>query len=51
MQATPTNSNLPARFDGFSSLTEALDYAAEGLTGYNFYNGKGELDTVIPYSE
>ena len=51
MQATPTNNNLPLRFNGFSSLAEALDYAAEGLTGYNFYNGKGELETVIPYAE
>jgi fatty-acyl-CoA synthase len=51
MQATPTHNNLPARFDGFSSLAQALDYAAEGLTGYNFYNGRGELDTVIPYAE
>jgi fatty-acyl-CoA synthase len=50
MEATPTENNLPLRCDGFASLTEALDYAAQGETGYNFYNGKGELDAVVPYS-
>jgi fatty-acyl-CoA synthase len=50
MEATPTENNLPLRCDGFSSLAEALDYAAQGKTGYNFYNGKGELDVVIPYA-
>ena len=50
MEATPTENNLPLRYEGFSSLAEALDYAAQGKTGYNFYNGKGELDVVVPYA-
>jgi fatty-acyl-CoA synthase len=50
MEATPTENNLPLRCDGFASLAEALDYAAQGETGYNFYNGKGELDVVVPYA-
>jgi fatty-acyl-CoA synthase len=50
MEATPTENNLPLRCDGFATLAEALDYAAQGKTGYNFYNGKGELDVVIPYA-
>jgi fatty-acyl-CoA synthase len=49
MEATPTEANLPLRCEGFSSLSEALDYAARGTTGYNFYDGKGELDAVVPY--
>ncbi len=35
----------------FSTLTEALDYAAAGQTGFNYYNGRGELTTVLPYGE
>ena len=50
MEATPTENNLALRLEGFSSLAEALDYAAQGKTGYNFYNGKGELDVVMPYA-
>ena len=50
MEATPTENNLALRLEGFSSLAEALDYAAWGKTGYNFYNGKGELDVVMPYT-
>ncbi len=50
MEATPTENNLVLKCEGFSTLSEALDYAAQGQTGYNFYNGKGELDVVLPYS-
>ena len=32
-------------------MTEALDYAAQGCTGFNFYNGKGELTCVLPYRD
>jgi fatty-acyl-CoA synthase len=48
---TPTTHDLPLRTDGFANLAEALDYAAQGLTGCNFYNGRGELQTVLPYAE
>ncbi len=50
LEATPTNHGLPLRYGNFSTLTEALDYASLGDTGYNFYNGKGQLDCVLPYS-
>jgi fatty-acyl-CoA synthase len=50
MEATPTTNNLELKCEGFSTLSEALDYAAQGKTGYNFYNGKGELDVVLPYA-
>jgi fatty-acyl-CoA synthase len=32
-------------------LAEALDYAAQGETGCNFYTGKGELFAVLEYRE
>ncbi len=35
----------------FSTLTEALDYAATGQAGSNFYSGRGELLCVLPYRE
>ena len=49
---TPTsNRDLPQKVGGFSTLTESLDYAARGLTGFNFYSGRGALEHVLPYSE
>lgn len=50
-EATATRSGIALRRANFRTLTEALDYAAEGRTGFNFYNGKGELACVLPYSE
>ncbi len=35
----------------FSTLTEALDYAATGRAGFNFYSGRGELLDVLPYRD
>jgi fatty-acyl-CoA synthase len=51
MDATPRHSNLPFRPANFAGLAEALDYAAKGETGANFYGGRGQLQTVLPYSE
>lgn len=48
---TPTASGIPLRSADFATLTEALDYAATGRTGANFYNGRGDLTTSLPYSE
>jgi fatty-acyl-CoA synthase len=50
MEATPTENKLPLRYGDFSTLAEALDYAARGETGANFYNGKGQLEAVLPYA-
>jgi fatty-acyl-CoA synthase len=50
MEATPTENNVPMRHSDFSSLSEALDYAARGETGCNFYDGKGQLEAVLPYA-
>ena len=51
MNATPTLNNIPFQFENFSTLAEALDYAAQGQTGYNFYSGKGNLSAVLPYKK
>jgi fatty-acyl-CoA synthase len=51
MEATPTKNNLPLRPGDFSTLPEALDYAAQGQTGYNFYDGRGKLSAVLPFSK
>jgi fatty-acyl-CoA synthase len=51
MDPTPTKSNLPFRPADFSGLAEALDYAARGATGANYYNGRGQLYATLPYSE
>jgi len=48
---TPTNNSLPLKTSGYRSLAEALDYAAQGTTGCNFHNGRGELTAVMTYSE
>ncbi|MGJ8515478.1 fatty acyl-AMP ligase [Carnimonas bestiolae] len=46
---TPTRNTLPLRRSDFATLAEALDYAAKGVTGANFYV-RGKLDTVLPYA-
>ena len=35
----------------FNTLVEALDYAAQGETGFNFYSPRGQLQHVVPYSD
>ena len=51
MEATPTINNIPLRAGDFSTLPEALNYAAQGQTGYNFYDGRGKLSAVLPFSK
>ncbi len=52
LMRTPTsNRALPQVLAEFTTLTEGLDYAAQGLTGLNFYSGRGILDCVLPYAE
>jgi fatty-acyl-CoA synthase len=49
-EPTPTYSpGLVKRFADFGTIAEALDYAARGPTGLNFYTGKGELNERLPY--
>lgn len=48
---TPTaNRSLPLKLEVFQTLTDALDYAAQGETGCNFYNLRGAVYAAIPYS-
>lgn len=52
--AEPTPSHHPGlatRHADFGVITEALDYAAQGPTGINFYSGKGVLTEVLPYRD
>lgn len=51
MNATPTNHQLKLRHGNFSTLSEALDYAALGETGCNFYSGRGKLLHVVSYAD
>ncbi len=49
MKRTPTQHRLPMRHADFATLGEALDYAAQGETGFNFYDGHGELAAAVTY--
>ncbi len=51
MTPTPTiNSDLEFRRADFSTLPEAIDYAAKGRTGLNFYSAKCELVSTLPFA-
>ena len=47
---TPTYNSQVQRLADFDTLTAALEYAAEGTAGYNFYDAKGNLRSVLSYS-
>jgi len=50
LRPTATSSaNAPIRLVEFPVLTDALECAALGDAGYNFYNLRGELAEVLPY--
>lgn len=51
LSPTPTKNSLPLKTSGFRNLADALDYAAQGATGCNFHNGRGQLTTVLTYAE
>ena len=51
MIPTQTNQSLAVKITGYNNLVDVLEYAAQGDTGYNFYDGRGHLSTVLPYSE
>ncbi|MDE0800330.1 MAG: fatty acyl-AMP ligase [Rhodospirillaceae bacterium] len=49
---TPTdNINLSKRLADFPTLPDALDYAAQGETGFNFYSSRGDLEHVLPFAK
>ena len=48
---TPTAPDRAIRLADFSTLVEALDFAAQGDTGVNLYGLRGELAEALPYNE
>ena len=49
-ELTPrSNGELEQRLGDFSTLSQALDYAARGETGLNFYSSRGVLENVLTY--
>jgi len=50
MKPTPTENKLTMRTGGLATLVEALEYAAQGETGFNFYSGSGQLQDVLTYT-
>jgi fatty-acyl-CoA synthase len=52
VSATPTsNRSLSHNLADFETLAEGLDYAARGVTGFNFYSARGQLQSVLAYAE
>ncbi|WP_314921605.1 hypothetical protein [Pantoea brenneri] len=49
MSETRSTHSLPMRYADFGSLVEALDYAAQGSTGMNFYDRRNQLLSVLEY--
>jgi len=48
---TPSASGVRLRSADFSTLTQALDYAATGETGFNYYDGRDNFTATLPYRE
>lgn len=49
LDATKTNNNQPQRLADFDTLIEALEYAALGESGCNFFDARGKLRSVLSY--
>jgi fatty-acyl-CoA synthase len=45
-----SNRNLEQKLGGFATIAQGLDYAAQGITGFNFYSSRGVLEHVLPYA-
>ncbi|PHR63035.1 MAG: acyl-CoA synthetase [Robiginitomaculum sp.] len=50
-QPTSSTSGIPLRLADFDTLGAALDYAATGKTGLNFYSARKGLERALPYAE
>ena len=48
---TATASGIALRSADFATLAEALDYAATGDSGFNFYDGRGALTARLSYRD
>ena len=51
IKPTGVNESLPIKIDGYSNLVDVLEYAAQGDSGFNFYDGRGHLSAVLPYTQ
>lgn len=49
MSETSSIHSLPMRYADFPTLVEALNYAASGSTGMNFYDRHNQLTAVLEY--
>lgn len=49
--STPLLSAIPVVTGRYDTLTDALDYAATGATGFNFFDARATLVRAYPYSE
>ena len=47
----PTARGIALQHSPFATLTEGLDYAAKADTGFNFFDARGNLKTVLSYKE
>ena len=45
MTPTRANRSLAVKISGYNNLVDVLEYAAQGDTGYNFYDGRGHLSS------
>ena len=50
-EPTPTRDPLPRRIADFATLGDALDYAARGQRGLNFFDARGALVRAYPFAE
>lgn len=49
---TPSvNKTLEFKIGGFSTIAEALDFAAAGETGYNFFDLRGDVVEALSYAD
>jgi fatty-acyl-CoA synthase len=51
LKPTPTDSGLVRRMADFELMGDALDYAAQGKSGLNFYSARNGLEEVMPYAQ
>jgi fatty-acyl-CoA synthase len=51
VQPLPTARGIPLRLGDFDNLCDALDYAATGETGLNFFDGKARLKETLSYAD
>jgi len=49
---TPTiDPDLPRRYSDFDTLVDALEYAAKGIRGANFYDARGDIIESVTWKE